>query len=149
MPASPELLFPFVPTEARHRFVYEMMSGKDIVLVRDGLSDLADFVTCLCAFAVEARKIRYRLNHPDLILDISRPESCVLSPRDSLRPHAHPCVGVSLGLRNGDRRDRRGFSDVGLGTPAPTRGPAPSRAREAGFSHARRRRRPWWCGVRW
>jgi CRP-like cAMP-binding protein len=73
--ASPELLFPFVPTEARHRFVYEMMSGKDIVLVRDGLSDLADFVTCLCAFAVEARKIRYRLNHPDLILDISRLEA--------------------------------------------------------------------------
>jgi hypothetical protein len=73
--ASPELLFPFVPTEARHRFVYEMMPGKDIVLVRDGLSDLADFVTCLCAFAVEARKIRYRLNHPDLILDLSRLES--------------------------------------------------------------------------
>jgi hypothetical protein len=72
--ASPELLFPFVPTEARHRFVYEMMSGKDIVLIRDGLSDLADFVSCLCAFAVEARKIRYRLNHPDLILDISRDE---------------------------------------------------------------------------
>jgi hypothetical protein len=73
--ASPERLFPFVPTEARHRFVYEMMSGKDIVLVRDGLSDLADFVTCLCAFAVEARKIRYRLNHPDLILALSRLES--------------------------------------------------------------------------
>jgi hypothetical protein len=73
--ASPELLFPFVPTEARHRFVYEMMPGKDIVLVRDGLSDLADFVTCLCAFSVEARKIRYRLNHPDLILEISRLES--------------------------------------------------------------------------
>ena len=73
--ASPELLFPFVPTEARHRFVYEMMPGKDIVLVRDGLSDLADFVTCLCAFAVEARKIRYRLNHPDLILGLSRLES--------------------------------------------------------------------------
>ncbi len=73
--ASPELLFPFVPTEARHRFVYEMMSGKDIVLVRDGLSDLADFVTCLCAFSVEARKIRYRLNHPDLILELSRLES--------------------------------------------------------------------------
>ena len=73
--ASPELLFPFVPTEARHRFVYEMMPGKDIVLVRDGLSDLADFVTCLCAFSVEARKIRYRLNHPDLIREISRLES--------------------------------------------------------------------------
>ena len=70
--AKVELLFPFVPTEARHRFVYEMMPGKDIVLVRDGLSDLADFVTCLCAFAVEARKLRYRLNHPDLIREISR-----------------------------------------------------------------------------
>jgi hypothetical protein len=55
-----------------------MMPGKDIVLVRDGLSDLADFVTCLCAFAVEARKIRYRLNHPDLILELSRLESGAL-----------------------------------------------------------------------
>jgi hypothetical protein len=73
--AKVELLFPFVPTEARHRFVYEMMGGNDIVLIRDGLSDLADFVTCLCAFAVEARKIRYRLNHPDLILELSRLES--------------------------------------------------------------------------
>ena len=81
--ASPELLFPFVPTEARHRFVYEMMSGKDIVLVRDGLSDLADFVTCLCAFAVEARKIRYRLNHPDLILGISKLERGI-HPHDAL-----------------------------------------------------------------
>jgi CRP-like cAMP-binding protein len=72
--ASPERLFPFVPTEARHRYVYEMMRGKDIVLVRDGLSDLVDFITCLCAFAVEARKIRYRLNHPDLILAIAGAE---------------------------------------------------------------------------
>ncbi|MDP3177430.1 MAG: cyclic nucleotide-binding domain-containing protein [Spirochaetaceae bacterium] len=72
--ASPERLFPFVPTEARHRFVYEMLTGKDIVLVRDGLSDLVDFITCLCAFAVEARKIRYRLNHPDLILAIAGSE---------------------------------------------------------------------------
>ncbi len=70
--AKVELLFPFVPTEARHRFVYEMMSGKDMVLVRDGISDLLDFVTCLCLFAVEARKIRYRLNHPDLLLALAR-----------------------------------------------------------------------------
>jgi hypothetical protein len=73
--AKVELLFPFVATEARHRFVYEMMSGKDMVLVRDGLSDLIDFVTCLCLFAVEARKIRYRLNHPDLILGLARQDS--------------------------------------------------------------------------
>jgi len=72
--ASPELLFPFVPTDARHRFVYEMMGGKDMVLVRSGISDIMDFLTCLCLFAVEARKIRYRLNHPDLIRALSRIE---------------------------------------------------------------------------
>ncbi|HOX49762.1 MAG TPA: cyclic nucleotide-binding domain-containing protein, partial [Spirochaetales bacterium] len=70
--ASPSLLFPFVETEARHRFVYEMMPGKDMVLVRNGMSDLMDFVTCLCLLAVEGRKLRYRLNHPDLILALSR-----------------------------------------------------------------------------
>ncbi|MEI6385328.1 MAG: cyclic nucleotide-binding domain-containing protein [Spirochaetota bacterium] len=70
--ASPELLFPFVPTEARHRFVYEMMPGKDMVLVRSGVSDIMDFLTCLSVFAVESRKIRYRLNHPDLILALTR-----------------------------------------------------------------------------
>ncbi|MBN1242839.1 MAG: cyclic nucleotide-binding domain-containing protein [Spirochaetales bacterium] len=69
--ASPELLFPAVPTEARRRFVYEMLGGKDMALVRTGLSDLLDFVTCLCLYAVETRKIRYRLNHPDLILALA------------------------------------------------------------------------------
>jgi CRP-like cAMP-binding protein len=69
--ASPELLFPAVASEARHRFVYSMLPGKDMVLVRSGDSDLMDFVTCLCLFAIEARKIRYRLNHPDLILSLS------------------------------------------------------------------------------
>lgn len=69
---SPERLFPFVPTEARHRFVYEMMPGKDMVLIRSGISDIMDFLTCLSIFAVEARKIRYRMNHPDLILALSK-----------------------------------------------------------------------------
>jgi hypothetical protein len=76
--ASPDLLFPPVPTEARRRFVYRMMAGKDMVLVRSGLSDLLDFVTCLCLFSVETRKIRYRLNHPELILALS--SRCSLPP---------------------------------------------------------------------
>jgi hypothetical protein len=70
--ASPELLFPAVSAEARHRYTYEMMPGKDMVLIRNGLSDLVDFLTCLCLFSVEARKIRYRLNHPTLIQALSR-----------------------------------------------------------------------------
>jgi len=70
--ASPEQLFPAVRTEARHRFIYEMLPGKDMVLLRNGSSDLVDFLSCLCLFAVEARKIRYRLNHPDMLRAISR-----------------------------------------------------------------------------
>lgn len=70
--ASPELLFPAVRAEARHRFMFEMMPGKDMVLVRTGLSDIVDFLSCLCLFSVEARKIRYRLNHPSLIRTLSR-----------------------------------------------------------------------------
>jgi hypothetical protein len=67
MYADPSTLFTPVKSDARHRFVYEMLPGKDLVLVRSGQSDLLDFVTCLTAFAVETRKIRYRLNHPDLV----------------------------------------------------------------------------------
>lgn len=70
--ASPDLLFPAIDSEARHRYVYEMMPGKDMVFIRNGLSDLVDFLTCLCLFSVEARKIRYRLNHPTLIRALSR-----------------------------------------------------------------------------
>ena len=51
-------------TRARRRAIYEMAPGKFMVMLRDGVSDLIDFVTCLCAFATEARKIRYRLLAP-------------------------------------------------------------------------------------
>jgi CRP-like cAMP-binding protein len=59
--ADPDGRFRAVPTDARRRSVWEMLPGKNMVLVRDGLSDLADLVTCLCVFATEARKIRRRV----------------------------------------------------------------------------------------
>jgi hypothetical protein len=49
------------PSPARRRAAYEMTAGKDLVLLRDGLTDLIDLLTCLCLYAVEARKIRKRL----------------------------------------------------------------------------------------
>jgi CRP-like cAMP-binding protein len=55
-------LFEPVPTDARRRTVYELMPGKSLVLLRDGVSDLSDFMTCLCAYVVEARKLRRRLD---------------------------------------------------------------------------------------
>lgn len=48
-------------TPARRRATYEMTPGKIMVLLRDDLSDLIDFTTCLCAWAVEARKLRRRV----------------------------------------------------------------------------------------
>jgi hypothetical protein len=59
--AEPDRNFAPVSTAARRRAVYEMLPGKDMVLIRDGISDVADFVTCLCLYAVEARKIRRRV----------------------------------------------------------------------------------------
>ena len=59
--AAPARHFDPVPTAARRRAVYEMMPGKSMVLVRDGISDLLDFICCLCLFAIEARKLRRRI----------------------------------------------------------------------------------------
>lgn len=54
-------LFPTIRSAGRRRDVWEMMRGKDMVLLRNGRSDLIDLVTCLCLYAVEACKMRERL----------------------------------------------------------------------------------------
>ena len=56
-----EHLFPPVRTAARRRDIWEVLPGKDLVLLRTGNSDLIDLVTSLCLYAVEARKIRERV----------------------------------------------------------------------------------------
>jgi len=65
---DPDGLFPKVPTEARRRDVWETLPGSNLVLLRNGLSDLVDLISCLCLYAVEARKIRARLHDPESIL---------------------------------------------------------------------------------
>ncbi|TVQ26410.1 MAG: hypothetical protein EA383_05445 [Spirochaetaceae bacterium] len=62
--STPDQYFPQVETSARRREVWEMVPGKNLVLLRNGVSDLIDFVTCLCTYAVEAKKIRKRLSTP-------------------------------------------------------------------------------------
>lgn len=59
---NPSAMFAQVASAARRRDVWEMLPGKNLVLLRTGNSDLIDLVTCLCLFAVEARKIRERIN---------------------------------------------------------------------------------------
>lgn len=53
--------FAEVPTTARRRTVFEMLPGKSMVLIRDGRSDVLDFICCLCLYAIEARKLRHRV----------------------------------------------------------------------------------------
>jgi hypothetical protein len=65
-PPAHELFKP-IATEARRREIWEIITGKSMIVLRTGLSDLTDFVTCLCLYAVEARKIRKRLQSRESI----------------------------------------------------------------------------------
>lgn len=69
---DPDSLFPAVRTAARRRDVWEILPGKDMVLLRTGDSDLIDLVTSLCLYAVEARKVRERLMREDALASLSR-----------------------------------------------------------------------------
>ena len=62
-----------LPTEARRRAIWRMLPGKNLVLLRDGQSDLLDLITCLCIYAVEAGKIRRRLADPVVLWDLIGP----------------------------------------------------------------------------
>jgi Family of unknown function (DUF6909)/Cyclic nucleotide-binding domain len=64
---DPDGLFPKVPTEARRRDVWETLPGSNLVLLRNGLSDLVDLISCLCLYAVEAKKLRARLRDPGAV----------------------------------------------------------------------------------
>ncbi len=76
--SQPKSAFKAVGTAARRRTVYEMMPGKSMVVMRDGLSDLVDLITCLCIYAVEARKIRLRIRNPLLLAKLIAGEADVM-----------------------------------------------------------------------
>ncbi|MBN2511050.1 MAG: cyclic nucleotide-binding domain-containing protein, partial [Spirochaetales bacterium] len=61
---TPDDIFSAVASAARRRDIWEMLPGKSMVLLRSGMSDLVDFVTCLLVYANEAAKIRGRLHDP-------------------------------------------------------------------------------------
>jgi len=67
----PEKLFETVTTAARRRSVWQMLPGKNMVLLRNGLTDILDFLTNLCLFSIEAKKIRSRLHDPVLLTKLA------------------------------------------------------------------------------
>jgi hypothetical protein len=57
-----EDMFQQIPSSARRRKTYELLPGENMILLRFGLSDIIDLVTCLCLYGIEVRKIRERIN---------------------------------------------------------------------------------------
>lgn len=77
---EPDSRFEAVDTAGRRRAVYEMMPGKSMVLVRDGISDIVDFISCLCLYAIEAKKIRRRVRDGGGLDAISQTDIETLGP---------------------------------------------------------------------
>jgi CRP-like cAMP-binding protein len=63
----PSTKFEPVMTKARRRASWRPLEGKLITLVRDGISDVTDMLTCLSLYAVEAAKIRRRLRSSETL----------------------------------------------------------------------------------
>jgi CRP-like cAMP-binding protein len=64
---DPDRLFPKITTQARRRDIWETLPGSSLVLLRNGISDLVDLISCLCLYAVEAGKIRARIDDPEAV----------------------------------------------------------------------------------
>jgi CRP-like cAMP-binding protein len=68
--SDPDSKFEAVRSRARRRSAWECMPGKLLILLRDGISDVTDFLTCLSLYAIEARKIRHRLRNSDVLREL-------------------------------------------------------------------------------
>lgn len=64
---APSQYFRAIETPARRRVIYELAPGKVMIVLRDGVSDLIDLMTCMCAYSVEAKKLRRRVQRPHLL----------------------------------------------------------------------------------
>jgi len=67
---DPDSKFDRADTAARRRSAWQLMPGKTLILLRDGLSDVTDFLTCLCLYAIEARKIRQRVREGEVLREL-------------------------------------------------------------------------------
>lgn len=93
-------IFTNMESQARRRGTWQMFPGKNLVIIRNGITDVLDLVSCLCAFSVEARKIRRRLSSPtelallqkNLDNDLSRDPLSVLQELGFSQPEAQSFV---------------------------------------------------------
>ncbi|MGE0709413.1 MAG: cyclic nucleotide-binding domain-containing protein [Planctomycetota bacterium] len=69
---DPDSKFDPVPTAARRRNAWTPMPSKTLILLRDGVTDITDVMTCLSLYAVEAKKIRHRLRSSENLRQLKR-----------------------------------------------------------------------------
>ncbi|MCB9669112.1 MAG: cyclic nucleotide-binding domain-containing protein [Alphaproteobacteria bacterium] len=85
--AAAQALFTDTTAEARRRVTWEMMPGKSLVLLRDGMSDLLDLVSLLCIYAVEARKLRRRLRDGGVLCALASEEDAAAALAGAFSPY--------------------------------------------------------------
>eukprot|EP00760_Papus_ankaliazontas_P027998 PhM_4_TR3472/c7_g1_i1/m.77874 len=101
----------YVSTRQRRRYAWQAgNSGKTIVLLRDGFTDLLDFLTCFCIHVVESRKLRLRLTALPSTVDLLEEavlESDIETPelQDDVMRRMPLTVSEAAGLKRlwGDR----------------------------------------------
>ena len=79
---DPDARFAVVETRARRRSAWSPMPGKVFILLRDGVSDVTDLLTCLCAYACEAKKIRRRLRSAEVLEALSELAEAETAPSE-------------------------------------------------------------------
>lgn len=96
---DPDEKFTAVPTRARRRAAWALSPGKLLILLRDGMSDITDFLTCLCLYAVEARKIRRRTRSSALLRALKQRQEGAAVPDAELEALSCLQPGELDGLR--------------------------------------------------
>lgn len=61
-----------IGTAARRRTVWALSQGKSLVMLRDGWTDLTDFLSLLSLHATEARKVRRRIRSSDILKNMAQ-----------------------------------------------------------------------------
>ena len=75
-----------VNSKARKRTVFKTLSGKSIVILRDMVTDLNDFLSNLCIHYIEAKKLRRKLKSPKVLSTLIEMKNinCLDLPKEEL-----------------------------------------------------------------
>ncbi len=60
-------ILPMVKSTARNRDIFQYLSGKNVIIVRDTETDVLDFMSNMCIHIIESKKIRKLVSSPIII----------------------------------------------------------------------------------